>query len=87
MSPVNTFLRYATTLHISRLGRHGVFLVIQAIHTAEIGDTRLGGHARAAEKDDVVAVLYHLAELVDLVHTRPPFWVVFEVHCTKGSPV
>ena len=55
------------------LGRHGVFLVIQAIHTAEIGDTRLGGHARAAKKDDVVALGNHSAELVDIVHTRTPF--------------
>ena len=37
------------------LRRLVVFLAVQAVHAAEIGDAALGGHPRTAEKNDVVA--------------------------------
>ena len=39
-----------------RLGRVIVFLMVEAVHTAEVRDAALSGHARTAEKDDVLAL-------------------------------
>ena len=50
------------------------FLVIQAVHTAEVRDAGLGGHAGAAEKHDVVTGVCQFFQPADgFVHTVPPF--------------
>ena len=50
------------------------FLVIQAVHTAEVRDAGFGGHAGAAEKHDVVAAVCQFLQPADgFVHTVPPF--------------
>ena len=38
------------------LGRVVIFLMVEAVHAAEIRDAALGGHACTAKKDDVLAL-------------------------------
>ena len=38
------------------LGRVVVFLMVEAVHAAEIRDAALGGHTCTAKKDDVLAL-------------------------------
>ena len=45
------------------LGRILPLLVVQAVDTAEIGDTALRAHARAAEEHDIVALINPLFKL------------------------
>ena len=49
-----------------------VLLVVQAVHAAEIRDAALGGHARPAEKDDILTLVDPFLELFQfLIHTKP----------------
>ena len=42
-------------------------LVVQAVHAAEVGDTTLSGHPRAAEKDDMPALADPVLKLFELL--------------------
>ena len=57
-------------------------LVIQTIHAAEIRDAAFRGHTGAAKKDNIVAGLHHLYELLYLgLHTCTalPFSLAYPV--------
>ena len=59
------------------LRRVVVLLVVQPVHTAEIGDAALGGHPRPAEKDDGAALVHPLLQSRDLIGQGNPSLLFF----------
>ena len=61
-----------------RLGRVFLLLIVQAVDTAEIGYSAFGGHARPAEKHDIIAFDYPLFKLQNfLVHFQPLLFLFY----------
>lgn len=71
----------------NRLRRLVIVLVVQPVHAAEIRNTRLRGHPRAAEKDNTAAFVQPLLELLLLGHgTSPPDCPAGRIQPSLRSP-
>ena len=69
--------KFLGVLFKKRMAQHGLrripeLLVVQPVHTAEIGDARLRGYPGPAEKHDVVGAVQQFLQLTDaLIHGKP----------------
>ena len=52
-----------------------VFLIVQAVHAAEVRNPALGGNARASEKNDIFSLVHPLLQKI-VFHAFPPFFQV-----------
>ncbi len=71
-------IEFGRFFHKKRMAQYGfgriiVFLIIESVNAAEIGNTALCGYTRASEEDYGVAGPYHFVKSVQLIiHIKPP---------------
>ena len=72
---VEEFLRVLLIKGVAQHDLRGIgkLLVIEAVHTAEVGDARLGAHAGASKKHDVVAAVDPRLQLFQMGHVPSSF--------------